>query len=235
MNNDIKGFENEMKKNGNIETENNIVTFKKGYIYPVWWCISWFKYCSVGRKISSIILFLFFILAISLPIRMIFGEFKDISTTHNIILLIFCLVFFIWPFILVIAPPESDRKYNFCCSGCGRIDNKLRVVEYKIGFALFGLIPISGLWKRVLCKNCRNYLYRFSIALQNIFALLFFPVGTVFGIIWFFKNMTSKTINIHESIMILDMLKKDSIEQKSHAQADLFEKSIKLLKQSINN
>lgn len=202
---------------------------KKRYIYPIWWVISWIRYCKTGRKIASLLLFYFFIQAFVAPFSY-FSHSEDLGENGAIVMTIFTIILFAWPFLLVIAPPEVNRNDIPCCSGCGHTNHDLRVVEYKIGIALFGLIPIIGVYKRTLCKVCRNSLYRIAIILENLFSLIWFPVGTVLGIIWLFKNQSYKRINIIETFEILEKIKDKLNTQNENIEAQKIQTEINELK-----
>ncbi len=183
----------------------------KRYWYPVWWVISWQKHCSVGRKVSAIPLLLLFLIpvvgVVGTVIVLLLRSASIIETQRSdpiggesFLILLWGTIQFTWPFLLVIAPPKVHRDGIRCCSGCGQVDDTLRVVSYTVGFALFGLIPLYGAYKRTFCSLCRGLTYRIVIICQNLFAIITFPVGTVMGLIWLVRNNTSKTIIEEEHI-----------------------------------
>lgn len=183
------------------------------YWYPVWWVVSWRHHCSVGRKIAALVLFpLFFVaivdsvgclvLTVLMVLRVVSPSEIGLEPAGAVGIGTFALVLLAWPFLLVIAPPTPTRDGKSCCSGCGRVDPTLRSLEYTVGFALFGLIPIYGTYKRPLCSLCHGLVYRVVIIFQNLFALICIPVGTVMGIIWLVKNNKRSAINVQESLQL---------------------------------
>jgi hypothetical protein len=80
--------------------------------------------------------------------------------------------------------------------------------------------------KRTLCKVCRNSLYRIAIIFENIFSLIWFPVGTVFGFIWLFKNQSHKRINTTETIETLQNIQNEFKQQNENAEVQKIQEVI---------
>jgi hypothetical protein len=174
----------------------------KRHWYPVWWGVSWARHCSVGRKIAALLLLPLFLSPLIAVIIRIARQ--DLAPEESLLFILITLQF-TWPFLLVIAPPRPKRNDRPCCAGCGQIDTTLRIVQYTAGFALFGLIPIYGIYRRPLCSLCRGLVYRIVIISQNLFAIIGFPVGTIMGIMWLVKNNKRSTINEEKSQLLREI------------------------------
>lgn len=172
-------------------------TLIKRHWYPAWWVVSWLHQCSVGRKIAALVLLPLFLLPF---VGIAVGIAKQDFTPGDVVLFVWITLQFTWPFLLVVAAPTPTRNGKFCCAGCGQVDSTLRLLEYTVGFALLGLIPIYGTYERPLCSLCRRLVYRIVIISQNLFAVICIPVGTVMGIIWLVKNNRRPAIKIEDSL-----------------------------------
>ncbi len=113
----------------------------------------------------------------------------------------------LWAFLLLVGGPKAAHAGVPYCSACGALDAALCRTKHRVCFCLFGLIPISWHYKRVLCDRCRKGIIRIGILLENIWSMIFFPVGTILGIVWTVKNLDeSNTIDVAQSLELLGEL-----------------------------
>ncbi len=202
--------------------------FHKGHSRIEWFKICWQNHFNNVRKSWIVVWSIFFSFDIFLIIGTLFMIGYDDVHFLGIILMTSIYIGLLFPLLLAIIPVKAKHNKIQCCSSCGKIDDTLRVVNYKVGATIAGLYPQNWNYERVLCDKCRKGRVKFAILCQNYINVWFkLPFSIIHGPVNIIRNLTTDKITIYSKTI---KLTKELIE---HAKQKGFEEDVEKLTKSL--